>query len=98
MIHSEIGEDFPVEVDVALFQGMHELRIREALESGSSIDTSDPESAESTFFGSSVAIGKRHGAIERILRYGIDFRSGAKITARCFQDFFASLPGRHMID
>ena len=46
MIHGQISQHLAVNLNPGLMQGTHQLRIRHTFQTGSSIDTLNPQSAE----------------------------------------------------
>jgi hypothetical protein len=69
MIYREIRKDFTVDDDVFLVECVNELGIRHTLCARGGVDPHDPQSAESAFLRSPVAVGVLHPFINVMLRY-----------------------------
>ena len=92
VVHGEIGENLAVETDVLLRELAHELRVGDAVLTGSGIDSLDPESAECTLLGLTVTIGVGETFLVGVLRYGPDILSGEEITAGSLKNLLAASP------
>ena len=92
VVHGEAGENLAVETDVLLGELAHELRVGDAVLTGSGIDSLDPESAECTLLGLTVTIGVGETFLVGVLRYGPDILSGEEITAGSLKNLLAASP------
>lgn len=92
VVHGEVGENLAVETDVLLGELAHELRVGDAVLTGSGIDSLDPESAECTLLGLTVTIGVGETFLVGVLRYGPDILSGEEITAGSLKNLLAASP------
>src|SRR5512139_2033470 len=55
--HGDIGQYFAIQIDLCLFQTVHEYAVAHALLTGSRIDTSDPQRTELTLALTTVTVG-----------------------------------------
>ena len=92
VVHGEVGENLAVETDVLLGELAHELRVGDAVLTGSGIDSLDPESAECTLLGLTVTISVGETFLVGVLRYGPDILSGEEITAGSLKNLLAASP------
>ncbi len=97
MVHCQVSQYFPVQLNIVLSKFVHETRVGDIMLAGSSVDAGNPKATESPFFSFPVAIRILHPLFEGIFGNCIDFAAGAKITAGCFKNFFASFPRRYGI-
>ena len=58
MIDSEVSEDLAVDLDTLSVESTHQARVRETLETSSSVDTLDPQSTEVTLLVLTI-VGRR---------------------------------------
>ena len=84
VVHGEVSENLAVETDVLLRELAHELRVRDAVLTGSGVDSLDPEGTEITLLGLAVTIS--------VLRYSPDILSGEEITAGSLENLLAASP------
>jgi hypothetical protein len=54
--HSDISQDFTVQLDTSFFQAIHELRIGQAVFTSTGINTLDPQAAELALFSATIAV------------------------------------------
>ena len=92
VIHSEVGENLTVETDVLLCELAHELRVRDAVLTGSGVDSLDPEGTECTLLGLAVTVSVSETFLVSVLRYSPDILSGEEITAGSFKNLLAASP------
>ena len=77
MIHGQISQHLAVNLNPGLMQGTHQLRIRHTFQTGSSIDTLNPQSAEVSLLILTVAERISQTFLPRILGNGpplVNFR------------------------
>ena len=73
MIDSEVSEDLAVDLDTLSVESTHQARVRETLETSSSVDTLDPQSTEVTLLVLTIAEGVGQTLFPQvILGYGPD--------------------------
>lgn len=92
VVHGEIGENLAVETDVLLRKLAHELRVGDAVLTGSGVDSLDPESAEVTLLGLAVTVSVGETFLVSVLRYSPDILSGEEITAGSLENLLAASP------
>ena len=92
VVHGEIGENLAVETDVLLRELAHELRVGDAVLTGSGVDSLDPESAEVTLLGLAVTVSVGETFLVSVLRYSPDILSGEEITAGSLENLLAASP------
>jgi hypothetical protein len=56
IIDSEVGEYFAIQLNSGLVESVHEPAIREAVRSGSRIDSRDPKRTKLTFANTSITV------------------------------------------
>ena len=92
VVHGEVGENLAVETDVLLSELAHELRVGDAVLTGSGVDSLDPESAEATLLGLAVTVSVGETFLVSVLRYSPDILSGEEITAGSLENLLAAGP------
>ena len=86
IVHGEVGEHLAVDLDTCLVESTHELGIAHALETGSSIDTLNPQGAEVAFLVATVTICIGETLLPRVLGYGPNVLASAEVTSGKFQN------------
>ena len=56
VVHSEVGEHLAVDLDTCFSERTHQLAVTQPFQTCSGIDTLNPESAEVTFLGLTIAV------------------------------------------
>ena len=56
-VHCQISQNLTVDLDGRFFQAGDETAVRQTVDTCTSVDTSDPQSAELTFFLTTVTVG-----------------------------------------
>jgi hypothetical protein len=84
MIHSQVGQNFPVDDDVFGMKQSHEFGIAEVERTNTCIDTGDPETPESPFLGTTVTIGVTQAFLVSIFGYCPDIFSPAELAFDLF--------------
>ena len=98
VVEGEVGEDFAVHFDAALVDKTHELGVAEVVETGSGVDTLNPEGAEVTLFVLAVAISVGKTFFPGVFSY-CPYVTAAAIVASCeFEDFFAACARCDVVD
>lgn len=97
MVEGQIGENLAVKAYTMLIQCVNQPGVRNAMGARTCIDTGNPKTAESAFFGATVAIGIAHRFVQGIFGNRKDVSPGAEETTGCFEHFFASLARRDSI-
>ena len=92
VVHSEVGENLAVETDVLLRELAHKLRVRDAVLTGSGVDSLDPEGTEVTLLGLAVTVSVGETFLVSVLRYSPDILSGEEITAGSLKNLLAASP------
>ncbi len=91
MVHGEISEHFPIQLDVAFLQLADELAIGETVLACSGIDPLHPELPHLSFFLSPIPIGVLEGPFMGVLGQTIDVLLTAEVTFRPFEDLLSVL-------
>lgn len=68
----------------------HELGVGKILETGSSVDTLDPEGAEVALFVLAVTVSVGETLFPGVLGYSPHVAAASEVTTGEFQDFFAA--------
>ena len=90
VVEGEVGENFAVDLDAGLVDKPHELGVREILETGGSVDTLDPESAEIALLVLAVAVSVGETFFPGVLGNGPHIAAATKITAGEVEDFLTT--------
>ena len=98
VVHGQIGQGFPVQIDVVGCQFVHQAAVSGAVGTGCSVDTGNPKATVSALFELSTNIGKSHGAVHGVFGYGPDVFTTAEKTFGLFENFFASGTRRSVVD
>jgi len=84
MVHSQISQYFSVEIDAISGEEVHQPGVRNAIQTGTGIDTGNPEGTESALLAAAVAVGVPHSFVYRIFSYGIHLTAGTEVTLSSF--------------
>lgn len=69
LVHGQIGQNLTIDFDVSLFQTSDQTAVRQTVSAGASVDTGNPQSAESTLTVTTVTICVLTGFDNRLLGY-----------------------------
>ena len=97
MVHSQIGQYLTVNFDTSLVKQTHQLGIRESLQTGSSVDTLNPQCAEVSLFGLTVTECIGQTLLPSILGNGPNILSCTKVTSGQLQNFLSSCSRSNVI-
>lgn len=78
VVHGQVRQDFAVELDVFFGELVDQPGVGGAVQTGSGIDTGDPEAAKRTLFGFAVAVGVLEAFFNGIFSYRVHISAGAK--------------------
>ena len=81
MVHSQIGQNLAVDFNAGLVQSTHQLGIRHTFQTGSSVNTLNPQSAEVSFLILAVTESISQTLFPCILGYGPHILSCTEITS-----------------
>ena len=98
MIDSEVSEDLAVDLDTLSVESTHQTRVRETLETSSSVDTLDPQSTEVTLLVLTIAEGVGQTLFPSVLGYGPDVLASTIVPTRELKDALALSARSYMID
>ena len=90
MIHTEVSEDLTVDVDAICMEQTHELRVAQALQTGSGIDTHNPKSAEVALVVTTIAECVSQTLLPGILSNGPHILAGTNVTSGEAENLLAS--------
>lgn len=90
VVDSEVSQYLTVDFDACFVEGTHQLRVRQAFETGSSVDTLNPQGAEVALLVLTVAISISQTLFPGILGYGPNVLSCTKVTSGQTQNFLSS--------
>ena len=90
VVESEVGEHLAVDLDAGLVDEAHELGVRKILETGSCVDTLDPEGAEVALLVLAVAVSVGKTLLPGVLSYGPYVATAAEVATGEFKDFLAA--------
>lgn len=89
MVNSEVSENLAVDLDTLLVDETDELAVRETLETGSRIDTLNPEGAESALLILAIPVSIGLTLLPGVLGYSPDVLTTAEVALSEFEDSFA---------
>ena len=98
MVDSEVCEDLAVDLDTLSVESTHQTRVRETLETSSSVDTLDPQSTEVTLLVLTIAEGVGQTLFPSVLGYGPDVLASTIVPTRELKDALALSARSYMID
>ncbi len=98
MVDSEVSEDLAVDLDTLSVESTHQTRVRETLETSSSVDTLDPQSTEVTLLVLTIAEGVGQTLFPSVLGYGPDVLASTIVPTRELKDALALSARSYMID
>ena len=97
MIHTEVSKDLAVDVDAISVEQAHELRVAQALQAGSSIDTYNPKSAEVALVVTTIAECVSQTFLPGILCNCPHILAGTNVTSGEAENLLASFTRRYVI-
>jgi len=86
-VHCQISQNLTVDLDGRLFQASDQTAVRQTVGTSTSVDTSDPQSAELTFFLTTVTVGVLACLDYRLLGNTEYARASAVVAFSKFQNF-----------
>ena len=89
MVNSEVGENLTVDLDALLVDETDELAVRETLETSSSVDTLNPQSAESLLFLLTIPVSVGLALLPGVLSNSPDVLTTAEVALSEFKNSFA---------
>ena len=90
MVHGQIGQNLPVEVDIVFFELAHEGRVGIAMLASSGIDALNPKCAKIALLLAAVSVGVLQSFFEGIFGYGKDVFPSTEIAFGLLQHFLAT--------
>lgn len=97
MVHGQVGQYFPVEVDTRLLQFAHQFGIGHSMEAGTCVDTLNPNGAEVAFLGFAVTVCINETFFYCILGDGPNVFLPAEESFCEFEHLFALGAGCYMV-
>ncbi len=88
IVHGQISQNLAVDIHIACVDLAHELGIRHSMCACGCVNTLDPQSAEVTFLGFTVAVGVLQTFFDSVLGYCPNIFTGTEITLGKFKDLF----------
>ena len=98
VVEGEVGKNFAVHFDVALVDETHELGVAEVVETGSGIDTLNPQSTHVALFVLAVAVSVGKTFFPGILGNGPHIAAATEIATGEFENFFTAFAGSDVVD
>ncbi|ROL83748.1 hypothetical protein BK636_08730 [Pseudomonas chlororaphis] len=92
-VHCQISQNLTVDLDGRFFQAGDETAVGQTVDTSTSVDTSDPQSAELTFFLTTVAVGVLACLDYRLLGNTEYAGARAVVAFSKFQNFFVTFTG-----
>ena len=83
---SDLGQGLTVQIDIRLFQLAHEHAVADAVETGSCVDTLDPQAAELAFLQLTTIIGVLKAFLYRVLGNGVHVLAATEVAFRHVED------------
>lgn len=81
VIHSQVGEHLAVNLDTCLVEQTHQLAVAQTFEASGSVDTLNPESAESTLLVTTIAESIGETLLPSVLGNGPHILASTKVTS-----------------
>ena len=97
IVNCQVGEHLAVDFDAGFVQVTHQLRVGEALQASSGIDTLDPQCAEVTLFVAAVTESIGQTFLPCVFGYGPHVFTSAIVTAGQLQNSLSFCSGSNMI-
>src|SRR5581483_7958690 len=82
VVHSDVGEHFPVQIDPGSFEAINKLAVGDLRSSASSVDTYYPKRAEIALFQAAADVSVAQCFLDRFLGGAIQLRLGKKKSLR----------------
>ena len=86
IVHGQVGEHLAVDLDTRLGEFAHEDAVTHALQTSSSIDTLNPQTAEIALLVAAVTIGIGQTLLPGVLCYCPNILAGSKVAAGKLQN------------
>src|SRR5439155_20682926 len=96
IMHGEIGENLPVDLDAGFAEPVHELAVAQIVQVRARVDASDPETAEVPLFVLAVAVRVFPTALHVLLRRLPQLAAAAKRSAGRLHDLLLPLETRNV--
>ena len=81
VVNGEVSENLTVDLDTGLAQGTHQTRVVHTLQTGGSVDTLNPQCAESALLVAAVTISVCKTLLPGVLGYGPNILAGTIVAA-----------------
>src|SRR5512146_2062762 len=94
IVHGEVGENLPVDLDSGLLEPIHERVVVHVVLVGGRVDARDPEATEITLFVLAIAVGVLPTALDIFLGRLPQLAARAKGAARGLHDLLLPLQAR----
>ena len=98
VVHGKVGKHFAVETDVLLGETAHKLGVGDSVLAGGGVDTLDPQGAEFSLLGATVAVSVGETFLIGVLRNRPNIFPGQEVTAGSLENLLAACPGGNRIN
>ena len=98
VVEGEVGKNFAVHFDAALVDETHELGVAEVVETGSGIDTLNPQSTHVALFVLAVAVSVGKTFLPGVFSDGPYIAAAAEVATGKFEDFLAAGARCNVVD
>src|SRR6266571_1251963 len=96
VLHGEIGQNLPVDLDARFAQAVHQAVVRQRVQSRGRVDARDPKAAELDLLRPAIAVGVLRRALGRLLRGFPEFAAPAPVPLGELHDFVLALQPRNV--
>ncbi len=93
MLHGELGENFPIELDTLFLFDRDEARIGETMFAERVVEADDPETAKASLLGATIAIGVFAGFQDRFFGGAVIGLAAPAESRRHLENILSSLVG-----
>ena len=95
LVHGQIGQNLTIDFYVSLFQTSDQTAVRQTVGAGTSIDTGNPQSAESALTVTTVTVSVLTGFDNRLLGYTEYPATSAVVTFGLIENLFVTTACDH---
>ena len=95
VVNGDIGQDLAIDLDGSLLQTVDQTAVGQAVLTGCSVDTRNPQLTELTLLLATVTVGILTSFGYRLYRYAVDTGTGAVVTLGGFHYFLVTSASGH---
>src|SRR5579863_636549 len=95
VVYGDVREHLAVDFNTGLGEAVDDAAVAQPVNTGGSVDTRDPQSAELTLFLPTIAIRVLASLDDRLFGGAIDLAPGVVVALRLAKNLLVTAPGRH---